>query len=119
VDLNTIMKNENLIEKLVGFAQTGKGRRLLNTLNKRQTGLAPGDLDRILTTYCGQGLPLEVGMLKKHRGIIKDEQYDALAEKVKNHANSEKLDDFIISLKDLLSSGMKMNPAKMEEEKQA
>lgn len=45
-----------------------------------------------------------------------DDQYNALAEKVRNNCCPELYNDFLISLRDLLSSGMKMNPAKMNNE---
>ncbi|WP_300457131.1 DUF2914 domain-containing protein [Desulfobacula sp.] len=102
-----------MIEKLIAFAESGKGRRLLNTLNKRETVLTSSELDDVLRAYCDIGLPREVEMLKKRRGILDNDQYNALAEAVRRNCCSERYDDFIISLKILLSSGMKMNPAKM------
>lgn len=105
-----------MLEKLMGLAKNGKGRRLLNALNKRDTVLDSIDLDSVLRTYCEIGLPKEVETLKKRRGILKDSQYDALAEAVKVNCRSEWYDEFAVSLRNLLSSGMKMNPAKMTEE---
>lgn len=103
-----------MLEKVIGFAESGKGRRLLNTLNKRNTILTPSELDKVLRAYCKIGLPKEVGILKKRRGILNDNQYNALAEEVRENCCSEKYDDFAISLRTLLSSGMKMNPAKTD-----
>jgi hypothetical protein len=108
------MENGNLIEKLIAFAESGKGRRLLNTLNKRETVLTSSQLNDVLRAYCEIGLPKEVEMLKKRRGILEDDQYNALAEVVRHNCCSERYDDFAISLKKLLSSGMKMNPTKMD-----
>jgi len=110
------MENETLLEKLMGFAESGKGRRLLNVLNKRDTVLNSIDLDSVLRAYCEIGLPKEVETLKKRRGILKDEQYDALAEEVRVNCCSQRYDEFTVSLRTLLSSGMKMNPTKMTEE---
>ncbi len=107
---------ETLLEKLMGFAESGKGRRLLNVLNKRDTVLNSTDLDSVLKAYCKIGLPKEVETLKKRRGILKDSQYDVLAEEVRANCCPERYDAFTVSLKNLLSSGMKMNPAKMNEE---
>ena len=100
------------MEKAVGFAEKGKGRRLLNTLNKRDNVLTSFELDEVLKAYCRIGLPREVEMLKKRRGILGDDQYNALAEEVRGNCCSERYDDFAVSLKKLLSSGMKMNPVK-------
>ena len=108
------MKNGDLIERAIGFAESGKGRRLLNTLNKRANVWTSSELDEILRAYCKIGLPKEVEVLKKRRGILRDDQYNALAEEVMSHCCSERYDDFVVSLRNLLSSGMKMNPAKMD-----
>ncbi len=106
------MENEYLPEKLIEFAKGGKGRRLLNALNRKNNVLTSFELDKVLNTYCEIGLPKEVMMLKKRRGILSNKQHDALAEKVKENCCSEKYDDFAVSLKNLLSSGMQMNPTK-------
>ncbi|MBU8911590.1 MAG: hypothetical protein KOO65_10020 [Desulfobacterales bacterium] len=108
------MENPDLLEKVIEFAQKGKGRRLLNTLNKKDNVLNSFELDAVLKTYCKIGLPKEVETLKKRRGILRDDQYNALAEEVRGNCCSERYDDFAVSLKNLLSSGMKMNPAKMD-----
>ncbi len=109
---NVFMENENLLEKLIAFAESGKGRRLLNALNKKENVLTSIELDDVLRAYCEIGMPKEVEMLKKRRGILGDDQYNALAEAVRNNCCYEKYDDFVVSLRDLLSSGMKMNPTK-------
>ena len=106
--------DRDLLEKLIGFAESGKGRRLLNILNKRDTILNPLELDEVLRVYCEVGLPKDVETLKKRRGILTDDQYNALAEEVKGNCCSERYDDFTVSLRNLLSSGMKMNPTKMD-----
>ena len=108
------MENTDLLEKVMGFAEKGKGRRLLNTLNKRNNVLTSVELDEVLRTYCKIGLPKEVEMLKKIRGILSDDQYNALAAKVKDNCCPAKYDDFAVSLKTLLSSGMRMNPTKTD-----
>jgi len=105
-----------LIEKVMGFAESGKGRRMLNTLNKRDNILTSYELDEVLRVYCEIGLPKEVEILKRRRGILSDGQYNALAEKVRGNCCSERYDDFTVSLRNLLSSGMKMNPAKTDVE---
>ena len=66
-----------------------------------------------MRAYCEIGLPKEVEILKIRRGILRDDQYNALAEEVKANCCSERYDDFAVSLRNLLSSGMKMNPTKM------
>lgn len=109
-----IWRLQNLLEKLIFFAENGNGRRLLNTLNKRNHVLTPSMLNEVLKTYCEIGLPKEVQVLKKRRGILKDDQYNALAEKVKSNCCCERYDDFKTSLRALLTCGIKMNPAKME-----
>lgn len=105
-----------MFEKLIEFAENGKGRRLLNALNKRDIVLEPAELDAVLKTYRTIGLSKEVETLKKRRGILKDDQYNALAETVRRHCCSERYDDFAISLRRLLSCGMKMNPTRQEDE---
>ncbi len=110
------MKNTNSIKKANKFAEEGKGRRLLNTLNKRDNVFTSHELDEVLRTYREIGLPKEVEMLKKRRGILSDDQYNALAKKVKSNCCAEKYDDFAVSLRTLLSCGMKMNPVKTNTE---
>ncbi len=110
------MENRDLIEKVMGFAESGKGRRMLNTLNKRDNILTSYELDEVLRVYCEIGLPKEVEILKKRRGILRDDQYNALAEEVRGNCCSERYDDFAVFLRNLLSSGMKMNPAKTDVE---
>lgn len=109
------MEDGNLFDKLMAFAEKGNGRRLLNTLNKKETVLSPAQLDEILKIYCDLGLPKEVEMLKKQRGILGDEKYDALANEVRRNSCSENYGAFRISLRNLLTCGIKMNPAKMED----
>ena len=108
------MKNVDLIEKVMGFAEGGKGRRLLNTLNKRDNALTSIELDQVLRVYCEIGLPKEVQMLKRRRGILRDDQYNALAKKVKDNCCAVGYNDFAVSLRTLLSSGMRMNPTKTD-----
>lgn len=96
------------------LAESGKGRRLLNALNKRDNFLTSFELDGVLNAYCEIGLPKEVETLKMRRGILRDDQYNILAEAVKGNCCAERYDDFAVSLRNLLSSGMKMNPAKMD-----
>ena len=103
-----------MFDKLIAFAESGKGRRLLNTLNKKDIVLISSELDEVLRVYCEIGLSKEVETLKTRRGILKDNQYNALAEKVRSNCCSERYDDFALALRNLLSSGMKMNPAKMD-----
>ncbi|MCP3900499.1 MAG: hypothetical protein GY707_12380 [Desulfobacteraceae bacterium] len=110
------MKNTNLIKKAKELAEEGKGRRLLNTLNKRDNVFTSIELDEILSAYREIGLHKEVEMLKKRRGILTDDQYNTLAKKVKNNCCAEKYDDFAVSLRTLLSCGMKMNPTKTNTE---
>ena len=108
------MENRNLLEKAMAFAEKGKGRRLLNTLNKKDLDLTAVELDKILMTYREIGLPKEVEMLKIRRGILRDDQYNALAEKVKDNCCCERYNDFVVSLGNLLSCGIMMNPTKMD-----
>jgi hypothetical protein len=103
-----------LLEKAITLAENGNGRRLLNILNKEINVLPPSMVDKILKTYCEFGLPKEVELLKKRRGILDDNQYNALAEKVRSNCCYEKYDDFNAALRTLLTSGIKMNPAKMD-----
>ncbi len=102
-----------MFEKLMEFARTGKGRRLLNTLNKRDMVLADDELNQILKVYCETGLPLEVERLKERRGILNEAQYNALADEVRRNGCIERYDQFALSLRNLLSCDMKMNPARM------
>jgi len=106
------MENEDLLEKAMGFAENGKGRRLLNTLNRKDNILTSIELDEVLKVYCEKGLPEEVEILKQRRGILGDDQYNALAEKVRRNCCSETYGDFAVSLGNLLRSGMRMNPTK-------
>jgi hypothetical protein len=103
-----------LFDKLMAFAENGNGRRLLNTLSRGMEGLSPAMLDEVLKTYCETGLTKEVESLKKRRGILKDSQYDALAQAVRDNCSHETVTFFQAALRNLLVSGIKMNPAKME-----
>lgn len=94
------------------FAENGRGRRLLNTLNKRDIVLTSSELDAVLKAYCEIGLPREVEMLKQRRGILGDDEYNVLAEAVRSNCCAERYDDFVVSLGNLLHSGMHMNPTK-------
>lgn len=105
-----------MFEKTLGFARDGKGRRLYNALSKKNVELTPAQIEQVLAVYKSQGIAAEVASLKKRRGILTDAQYDAMARKVADHCCAKTLDDFLACLKDLLSSGMKMNPTKMEDE---
>ena len=110
------MENGNLFKKVITFAESGKGRRLLNALNKKEFVLTPSELEEVLKVYCEIGLPKEVESLKKRRGILDDDQYNALAEKVRSNCCPGRYDDFLLSLRDLLRCGMKMNPARMNDD---
>ena len=112
------MDNRDLFEKVKEFAGSGKGRRLLNTLNMRGNILTSSELDEVLRIYCEIGLPKEVETLKSRRGILRDDQYNDLAEVVRGNCCSKRYDDFAVSLRSLLSSGMKMNPTKNNTEEQ-
>ena len=101
-----------MFEKIMEFAENGRGRRLLNTLNKRDIVLTSFELDAVLKAYCEIGLPREVEMLKQRRGILGDDEYNVLAEAVRNNCCAERYDDFAASLGNLLHSGMHMNPTK-------
>lgn len=105
-----------MLAKITGFAEKGKGRRLLNILNKADTVLTSIELDRVLKIYCETGLPKEVEILKKIRGILSDDQYNVLAKEVRENCCSEKYDAFAVSLRKLLTSGMRMNPTQADEE---
>lgn len=106
------MEHRDSYQKMMDFAENGKGRRLLNALSKRDNGLTALELDEVLKTYCRTGLVKEVETLKKIRGILSDEQYHGLAEAVRTHGCAKEYDAFAVSLRNLLSCGMKMNPAK-------
>lgn len=109
------MEDGNLFDKLMAFAAKGNGRRLLNTLNKKETVLSPAQLDEILKLYCDIGLPRQVELLKKQRGILGDKKYNALAKEVRRNNSSENYGAFRVSLRNLLTCGIKMNPTKMED----
>ncbi len=98
----------------MALAENGKGRRLLNCLSNRKTNLSSSEMDDILRIYREIGLPKEVEILKERRGILRDDQYDALAQKVKDNCCYQNFNDFKVSLRNLLSCGIKMNPTKME-----
>lgn len=104
-----------MLEKVIRFAEEGNGRRLLNTLKKRNSVLTSSELDTVLKAYSEMGLPREVEALKKRRGILSSDQYDILAKKVRDNCCAEKFDLFAVSLKNLLSCGITMNPTKMED----
>ena len=103
-----------MIDKLMEFASTGNGRRLLNTLKKREVRLTQAELETVLDTYRTTGIQTETARLKK-RGLQSADRYDALADAVRKSCCAERYEEFLVSLKDLLASGIKMNPAKMEE----
>jgi hypothetical protein len=113
------MENRDLLEKIIGFAESGKGRRLLNALNMRDNSLTLPEMNKVLRIYCETGLPKEVETLKSRRGILRDDQYNALADGVRANCCAERFDDFAVSLRNLLTSGMKMNPANTNAEEQA
>jgi hypothetical protein len=106
-----VIKDKDVFEKVMGFAKDGKGRRMLNALNRRDTVLTLSELKDVLKAYCETGLPREVEVLKSIRGILSEDQYHRLAEKVRANCCPEKYDEFAVSLRNLLTSGMKMNPA--------
>jgi len=110
------MGKADWLGKVMEFAQNGRGRRLLNTLNKREIVLTRFELDAVLKVYCETGLPKEVEMLKKRRGILGEDQYNALAEAVRENCCAKQYADFAVSLGKLLHSGMRMNPAKTKDE---
>lgn len=105
-----------MLEKIIEFAQTGNGRRLLNALNRKDIILTSFELDEVLRIYREVGLPREVEILKRRRGILRGDQYDALAREVRENCCPEKFDAFGSSLRNLLSCGMKMNPARTDME---
>lgn len=109
------METEKLFEKMIEFAENGKGRRLLNSLSSKGIDLVWTELDTVLKTYRDVGLPKEVEMLKKMRGILTDDQYNMLADAVRENCCYEKYDAFAASLRNLLRSGMTMNPARMND----
>ncbi len=111
-----ILEDDALFNKVKNFAKKGNGRRLLNTLNKKDTILSPSQLDEIVKIYCDIGLPKEAELLKKQRGILGDEKYNELAKEVKRNSCSENYEAFRVSLRNLLTCGIKMNPAKMEDD---
>lgn len=106
------MEHTESLEKILEFARNGKGRRLLNALNKRDNYLTPLQLSEVLNVYCESGLKKEVETLKKMRGILSDEQYHALAEEVRKYCTKETFSSFAEALRNLISCGIKMNPAK-------
>lgn len=110
------MKQSKNYKKLIEFAKHGKSRRLLNNLQKKDTGLLKDELDAILNLYRDTGLDIEVHHLINRRGILSEQQYMALAQKVRESCRSESFEEFCIRLKELLSCGMTMNPTKMEPE---
>ncbi|MCP4020424.1 MAG: hypothetical protein GY729_01160, partial [Desulfobacteraceae bacterium] len=73
------MENEDLFKKVLAFAESGKGRRLLNALISKNSVFTSSQMDELLKVYCKIGLPKEVESLKKRRGILGDDQYNALA----------------------------------------
>ena len=85
---------------------------MLNALNKRDNGLTVPELDEVLKVYCQTGLDKEVETLKEIRGILSDDQYRALAQEVRANGCAGKYDAFAVSLRNLLSCGMKMNPTR-------
>jgi|GEM_PF-730033 len=105
-----------MFEKVMAFAEKGNGRRLLNTLNKKNHGLTSAQLDEVLQIYRDIGLLKEVQSLKTRRGILDDARYNALAQAVRTNCCAQRYDDFSESLRHLLRSGMTMNPTKMEED---
>lgn len=107
-----------MFEKLIELARAGKGRRMLNALTKKDLVLSPDELDRVLKTYRDNGLPTEVEILKTQRGILREDQYDDLAQKVWQTCCAEHFDQFQTALRDLISCGIKMNPAKMEQDRE-
>jgi hypothetical protein len=104
-----INKND-LFKKLIDLAEDGKGRRMLNVLNKKDNALTSAALEEILKVYCNIGLPKEIDRLKVKRGILTDDQYRTLAEDVKNNCSSQKFKKFALSLIRLLSRDIKANP---------
>jgi hypothetical protein len=105
-----------MFEKAMALAENGNGRRLLNILNKKNHGLTPDQLDKVLAVYRDKGLPLNVDSLKTRRGILDDRRYNFMADAVRENCCAEKFENFAVSLRDLLTCGIKMNPAKMEQD---
>ncbi len=103
-----------MFEKVMTFAENGNGRRLLNNLSKKNHGLTTDELDKVLAVYRDKGLPLNVENLKTRRGILDDRRYNFMADAVRENCCAEKFDAFAVCLRDLLTCGIKMNPAKME-----
>jgi len=99
----------------MAFAREGKGRRLLNTLNRKTAILSEPELDKIINTYCDLGLPKEVEILLSRRGILDQKGYEFLADKVRDHASAHTWDGFSKALRKLLSSGQTMNPARPQD----
>ena len=83
-------------------------------MSKRDNVLTSFELDEVLRAYCEIGLPKEVEILKRRRGILSDDQYNTLAEEVRGNCCSGRYDDFVVSLRKLLTSGMRMNPTKAD-----
>ncbi len=104
-----------MFEKAMALAENGNGRRLLNTLSRKNNGLTPAQLDEVLNIYRDKGLPKNVDSLKTRRGILDDRRYNFMADAVRENCCAEKFDAFAVCLRDLLTCGIKMNPAKMED----
>jgi len=49
------MDNQNLIKKVIEFAESGNERRLLNTLHKRDNVWNSFELGEVLRAYCEIG----------------------------------------------------------------
>ncbi len=105
-----------MFEKVMAFAENGNGRRLLNTLNKKNNGLTRAQLNEVLQVYGHSGLCKEVQSLKTRRGILDDARYNAMAKAVRANCCAERYEDFSDALRSLLRSGMTMNPTKMDED---
>ncbi len=105
-----VMDKNDLFIKLLDLAEEGKGRRMLNVLNMRDSILTSAALEEVLKVYCNIGLLKEINRLKIKRGILTDDQYHTLAEDVRNNCSSQKFSKFALSLRRLLSSDLKMNP---------
>ena len=103
-----------MFEKAMALAEKGNGRRLLNTLSRKNNGLTSAQLDEVLQIYRDKGLPKDVDSLKTRRGILDDRRYNAMAEAVRGNCCAERFEAFCVTLRDLLTCGIKMNPAKME-----
>lgn len=106
------MEENRFYQKVMDHAQCGRGRRLHNCLNKKENNLSADELDRVIQTYCDAGLSIELNQLKKRRGILSDSQYNRLKENVIRYASAETFLEFMSSLKDLVTCGIKMNPLK-------